>query len=566
VSVSPVREFLSFRRTFALLIMLVVVPSAGLSGFGIVAILNERAAVEKRLELAWTGKLDALGDVLRETLQASSFTPTPQGLEVVTRGGRRLTEGGFVMRDGGRVETQDERVRIALAPILDQLAGLPAGPALFTVTGPQGVVLLATRRDAGVLHGARLGLASVDALVDQLGARLLSGDEGVRFALVAEQREAADTFNRLVSEVQARAAAAGARASIAELALPPPLQDLRLAVLPGGEDPVALTATRNRAVYGTLLGLFYVTLVVGVVLTGRSLYREARLSRIKTDFVSLVSHELRTPLTSIRMFIETLALGRVSDPAQTQLVLGMLLQETERLSALIERVLDWGRIESGRKQYRMEPTGVGALVETALGAFRAQRLGTDAALVVELPEGLPDVLVDREAMAGALLNLLQNAYKYGGSDKRIAVRARREGRALVALDVEDHGAGIAPRHRKRIFERFYRVDNLLTRRTEGSGLGLSIAKRIVEAHQGRISVTSELGHGSTFTLHLPVARGGAPATAPAGAPATTPAAAPDGPPAGGGAGGGARGSGAQAGGGGSGGAPEAGGPEERAAR
>jgi signal transduction histidine kinase len=241
------------------------------------------------------------------------------------------------------------------------------------------------------------------------------------------------------------------------------------------------------------------------VYTGRALYREAKLSRLKTDFVSLVSHELRTPLTSIRMFIETLSLGRLKDPAQTQEVLQLLTRETERLSALIERVLDWARIESGRKEYHRESLEVEQLVEAAVAAFRAQRLDGGVELKVDVPAGLPRLEVDRHAVAGALLNLLQNAYKYSGQDKRIALSVRAEGK-WVGLSVEDNGVGIAPRERKRIFERFYRVDNLLTRKTEGSGLGLAITKRIIEAHGGRILVQSEVGKGSRFTLQLPVGK------------------------------------------------------------
>jgi signal transduction histidine kinase len=195
----------------------------------------------------------------------------------------------------------------------------------------------------------------------------------------------------------------------------------------------------------------------------------------------------------------------VKDPAQTQQVLQMLTQETERLSTLIERVLDWSRIESGRKVYHRELQPVAALVDAAVSAFRAQRLEGDMQLTVDVPEHLPPVQVDRDAIAGALLNLLQNAYKYSGEDKRIALSVQAEGK-WVNFSVEDHGMGIAPRDRKRIFERFYRVDNLLTRKTEGSGLGLAITKRLVEAHGGRILLKSELGKGSRFTLQIPVAK------------------------------------------------------------
>jgi signal transduction histidine kinase len=118
---------------------------------------------------------------------------------------------------------------------------------------------------------------------------------------------------------------------------------------------------------------------------------------------------------------------------------------------------------------------------------------------------LPELEGDREALAGALLNLLHNAYKYSGAEKRIELRADARNGG-VDIEVEDHGVGIAKRDRKRVFDRFYRVDNLLTRQTEGSGLGLSISKRIIEAHGGKLTVRSELGKGSTFTIHLPAAK------------------------------------------------------------
>jgi len=127
-------------------------------------------------------------------------------------------------------------------------------------------------------------------------------------------------------------------------------------------------------------------------------------------------------------------------------------------------------------------------------------------LKVDVAEGLPPLDVDKDAVAGALLNLLQNAYKYSGpEDRRIRLTARAGGK-WVDLSVEDNGVGISPKDRKRVFERFYRVDNLLTRKTEGSGLGLAIALRIVEAHGGRIGVQSEPGKGSRFTIHLPVGK------------------------------------------------------------
>ncbi|QSQ19888.1 HAMP domain-containing histidine kinase [Pyxidicoccus parkwayensis] len=501
---------LNFRRTFALLIVLVVVPSAGLSGFGVVAIINERAAVEKRLESAWRGTLENLSAELPRALASARLEEEAGILRLVMPDGRVVSEpdGTFQVVDG-RVHTGDPQLQEALTAVLPETGALPAEPTYFSLSSGGRALMVAAERQGDVVRGVRLSVRALEALLaEKVDARAVSG-EPVLFTLQAVPREPPSEgglMGRLVSEVaQARASALGP-VGLAERVLSPPLQDFRLVVLPTGEDPVARASLRNRVLYGVLLGLFYLTLTFGVVYTGRALYREAQLSRMKTDFVSLVSHELRTPLTSIRMFIETLALGRLKDPAQMQEVLTLLMRETERLSIFIERVLDWSRIEGGRKVYQRASMPVTDVVEAAVAAFRAQRLEGGVDLKVEVQEGLPRLDVDKEAVAGALLNLLQNAYKYSGPEDRRIVLSARGGARHVDLSVEDNGVGIAPKERKRIFERFYRVDNLLTRSTEGSGLGLAIARRIVEAHGGRIGVQSEPGKGSRFTIHLPVGK------------------------------------------------------------
>jgi two-component system phosphate regulon sensor histidine kinase PhoR len=497
----PGLELASFWRTFAWLMALVVLPSAGLSGFGVLAIINERAAVEKRLEAAWGGKLEQLGQQLQEALTGASVSETEQGL-VVRWEGAVLSGPGFRVR-AGELQAGDAALRTALAPLVPLLGELGAAPRCFSLTTARGTLLLVAAVRDGDVAGARLEPKRLEPLLASLGTRL-AGAEPVRFELQPLHREEAggSLVNRLVTEVERARSEALAPPPLAWRVMPPPLQDFRVAAVPSAGDPVAAASLRNRVLYGVLLGLFYVALAVGVVYVVRTLHREARLSRMKTDFVSLVSHELRTPLTSIRMFIETLSMGRVTDPEQTRQVLQLLSRETERLSEMIERVLDWGRIESGRRTYTLLPGPVDPVLEAALQAFRAQRLSAEVEVQVEVEPGLPRVRVDREALAGALLNLVQNAFKYTGEHRRIRVRARRE-RKGVAIDVEDNGPGIAPREQRRVFERFYRVDDLLTRRTEGSGLGLSIAQRITEAHGGKLTLQSTVGVGSCFTVHLP---------------------------------------------------------------
>ena len=201
------------------------------------------------------------------------------------------------------------------------------------------------------------------------------------------------------------------------------------------------------------------------------------------------------------MFAETLQSGRASTPEEVKECLDLLSAEAERLSGLVERLLDWSRLESGSRALHRESVDVPALVAHVGEVFRAQQLG--ATYTTELEQGLPRVWVDTDAMAQVVLNLLHNAVKYTGTDKRIELRARRAGRA-VAIEVRDNGPGIRTQDRKRVFERFYRANDLLSRQTEGTGLGLAIAKRIVELHGGGIELDSKPGEGSTFRVLIPI--------------------------------------------------------------
>ncbi len=275
--------------------------------------------------------------------------------------------------------------------------------------------------------------------------------------------------------------------------------------LPESDSPAAV-ALANRVIYVVLPGLFYAAIIVGVVMTSRAVYKEARLSRLKTDFVSNVSHELRTPLTAVRLLVETLRLERFVDATEQAELLSHLDQETARLATLVDRLLDWARIESGRKVYRRVDTQAAELVKEAVAVFERQRIGAPGVISTETAPGLPAIAVDRDAIGLVLLNLLVNAHKYTGAQKQITLRTYGSGKR-VALEVEDNGPGVPKSERKRVFEQFYRIDDLLSRRTEGTGLGLAICKRIVEDHGGRIEVGGEPGTGARFTVLLPVTEG-----------------------------------------------------------
>jgi len=261
-----------------------------------------------------------------------------------------------------------------------------------------------------------------------------------------------------------------------------------------------LGEARVNLVMGILVLCFTGAVVTGSVLVWVFVRREANLSLLQSDFVSKVSHELRTPLTSIRMFTETLRL-RQGDAELERRCVETLAKESLRLQTLIDRLLEWGKMESGRRSFAKRETDAGKIVEAAIQSFEPVRERRGCELDVHIDSDLPTIYADHEALVDAVVNLLSNAYKYGGEPRHIEVGARqRDGR--VWISVKDNGGGIARVEHKRIFEKFYRVDDRLARQREGSGLGLAIVQHIVRAHSGKVELESELGKGSTFSIVL----------------------------------------------------------------
>ena len=252
-----------------------------------------------------------------------------------------------------------------------------------------------------------------------------------------------------------------------------------------------------------ILTCLSVLMIGGIVLSYRSVSKEVALAKLKSDFVSNVSHELRTPLSLIRLYAETLEMGRLTNPDKYQEYYQIIRKESERLTTLINNILDFSKIEAGKKAYEFRETDMAELVRNTLDSYRYQIEQNGFTLEEHIEDDLPKISADREAIARSLLNLVNNAVKYSSNEKTLIVKlCRRNG--SVSMEVIDHGIGIPRAEQGKIFEKFYRVSDPLVHNTKGSGLGLSLVHHVVEAHGGRIWVESAPGKGSKFSIELPI--------------------------------------------------------------
>jgi signal transduction histidine kinase len=267
-----------------------------------------------------------------------------------------------------------------------------------------------------------------------------------------------------------------------------------------------LSAEQRRArLFGALIGAAVLAALAGLLTARRAFYQQHRLSEMKTNFVSSVSHELRAPIASMRLLAESLERGKIAETAKQQEYYRFLVQESRRLTSLIENVLDFSRIEQGRKEYQFEPADLDALAAETVQSMVPAAVEKQVELAW-LPGPGPGPLpsCDGLALQQALINLIDNAIKHSPAGARVTVGREDAAPNLIHLWVEDHGPGIPPDEHEKIFERFYRRGSELRRETQGVGIGLTIVKHIIEAHGGRVLVRSAVGQGSRFTLELPM--------------------------------------------------------------
>jgi two-component system phosphate regulon sensor histidine kinase PhoR len=253
----------------------------------------------------------------------------------------------------------------------------------------------------------------------------------------------------------------------------------------------------------TLMALLDVMIISGVWFVYRTVKREMELAQLKSEFVANVSHELRTPLSLIRMFGETLQMGRVSGEKKKKEYYSTIVRESERLTGLVNNVLDFSRMESGKKEYHLAEHELNPIVQRIVSLYLPHLKHLGFLVEMDLADTLPLIRADEEAISEALLNILDNAVKYSAAEKSVSVVTGATNES-VYIEVVDHGIGISPEEQSKIFEKFYRTSYGRAHQARGSGLGLTLVRHIMNAHGGTVSVISQLGSGSAFRLSFPL--------------------------------------------------------------
>jgi signal transduction histidine kinase len=276
-----------------------------------------------------------------------------------------------------------------------------------------------------------------------------------------------------------------------------------VAIASPNTGPAGFTTRRN--LLEALLALVVLFTLAGGYFCLRTLRREFVLARMQSDFVSAVSHEFRTPLTSMSLITEALVDDRIPDPMRLRDSYQSLSRATQRLHRLVEDLLDFRRMESGAIEFRLQSIDAAQAVRKVTDEFRmeVEDRGFRVQVHAEGDANSARIRADESALGRALWNLLDNAAKYSGNSRDIAVSLARDG-ARVRVSVADGGLGIAREEQARLFTKFYRGAEARRSEIPGTGIGLAMVAQIAAAHGGGVSVISEPGHGSTFTMSLPI--------------------------------------------------------------
>jgi signal transduction histidine kinase len=341
------------------------------------------------------------------------------------------------------------------------------------------------------------GRAVLATRPESLFRRVFSGDSSEDFSCAAVDGE-----GRVVAGRRDGPSKTTPRATVRTMAETQLPWTLYVTAKPGPSEAGMAARQRFLALITVFMSLF---LIGGAYFIAHAIRRDREVSRMQSDFVSAVSHEFRTPLTSIRQLSEMLALGRVPAEGRRQVYYETLVRESTRLERLVEGLLNFGRMEAGAGPYRFDEVEVSALAAGVAAEFEPQIAGQGRRIEFEGAAEGCRIHADAEALAVALRNLVDNALKYSPDSPSVQVAWRRK-ESRVAIEVKDEGLGIAAAERKAIFGKFIRGSAAAQANVKGSGVGLAMVRHIVEAHGGDITLASEPGRGSTFTMLLPASR------------------------------------------------------------
>jgi two-component system, OmpR family, phosphate regulon sensor histidine kinase PhoR len=275
--------------------------------------------------------------------------------------------------------------------------------------------------------------------------------------------------------------------------------DYALGIRTEGASVQQLVQERTNTNLILLLGLD-VVLIVALALAFRSIRREVQLAQNKSDFVSNVSHEIRTPLALISMFAETLEMGRVKSEEKKQEYYSIISKETNRLTGIVNKILSFSQTEAGKKRLQLETLILTNEVSEILSTYDFHLKSKGFEYTFKENSSIL-IKADKQALAEILINLIDNAIKYSIEKKLIEITIGDDSN-YGWISIKDHGLGISPQDQKHIFDKFYRVSSGNLAKSQGTGLGLSLVKQLMEQQNGKISVTSQLGQGSTFTLYF----------------------------------------------------------------
>jgi len=266
------------------------------------------------------------------------------------------------------------------------------------------------------------------------------------------------------------------------------------------KDLISDLVKRRSWIFGLASVLLLVAMLLGIILSLRDIAREKYLAKLRSDFISNVTHELKTPLTSIRMYAESLMMKRVKSFSAQKKYLSVVVNESERLTRMINNILEFSKMEKARQEYHPVETSLSEILDTAIGDIHYWLEKSGFKLIHEMDREIK-TKVDPEKFYQVYTNLLSNAIKYSGDSRNIFIRLYRNADSIIT-EVEDEGIGIAEDKLTKIFEEFYRVEKHESGNITGTGLGLTVVKEIVETHGGKVLVESEIGKGSKFSVIL----------------------------------------------------------------